>query len=188
MNSGHTQTEAFRQGFHGPYVFAMARTGEPKPADYAATAAFDALAGSLPGYVPAAARGYVVGKAAGTDAAKAIVLHWSNADYQGWTYATAATGAFSGPLLPPGTYTQKLYQGELLVASQSVVITAGGKTTSNIVATSEIITKARTTIFQLGEYDGTPAGFLNADKQTRMHPTDTRNADWGAGEIDALSR
>lgn len=187
MNSGHVQTEAYRQGFHGPYVFAMTRSGIPAVSDYNGSV-FDDVASYLTGYVPSSSRGYVVGKATGTDASLGIVLHWYNANYQGWAYATASTGAFSGPLLPAGTYTQALYQGELLAASQSVTITAGGKVTSNIAATNAIITASRTTIFQLGKYDGQPTGFRNADLQLRMHPSDTRMASWSPGTITATSR
>ncbi|CAN8105977.1 unnamed protein product [Discula destructiva] len=186
MNSGHVQTEAYRQGFHGPYVFSMTRSGVPKASDYDVSF-FDSIASYLTGYVPSSSRGYVIGKASGTDASKGIVLHWSNANYQGWAYADTSTRDFSGPLLPAGTYTQKLYQGELLAASQSVTITAGGKVTSNIAATNTIITGSRTKIFQLGDYDGQPTGFLNADKQLRMHPSDSRMSSWSPGKITATS-
>lgn len=186
MNSGHVQTEAYRQGFHGPYVFTMTRSGIPSASSYDVSF-FDDIASYLTGYVPSSSRGYVAGKASGTDASKGIVVHWYNANYQGWAYASASTGDFSGPLLPTGTYTMKLYQGELLAASQSVTITAG-RVTSNIAATNAIITGSRTKIFQLGDYDGQPTGFLNADKQLRMHPSDTRMSSWTPGSITATSR
>lgn len=186
MNSGHVQTEAYRQGFHGPYVFSMTRSGVPSASSYDVSF-FDDISSYLTGYVPSSSRGYVVGKATGTDASKGIVLHWYNTNYQGWVYADASTGDFSGPLLPTGTYTMNLYQGELLAASKSVTI-AAGKVTSNIAATNVIITGSRTKIFQLGDYDGQPVGFLNADKQLRMHPTDTRMSSWSPGTITATSR
>lgn len=186
MNSGHVQTEAYRQGFHGPYVFTMTRSGVPSASSYDVSF-FDDIASYLTGYIPSSSRGYVAGKASGTDASKGIVVHWYNANYQGWAYASASTGDFSGPLLPTGTYTMKLYQGELLAASQSVTITAG-RVTSNIAATNAIITGSRTKIFQLGDYDGQPTGFLNADKQLRMHPTDTRMSSWTPGSITATAR
>lgn len=187
MNSGHVQTEAYRQGFHGPYVFAMTRSGVPAPSSYDVSF-FDDIASSLTGYVPTASRGYVIGKASGTDTSLDIVLHWYNANYQGWAYAAASTGNFAGPELPAGTYTMNLYQGELLAASKSVVITAGAAVTSNIAATNTIITGTRTTIFQLGKYDGQPTGFRNAALQLRMHPSDTRMASWSPGTITATSR
>ncbi|KAJ4412041.1 hypothetical protein N0V82_008885 [Gnomoniopsis sp. IMI 355080] len=185
MNSGHVQTEAYRQGFHGPYVFAMTRSGIPSPSSYDVSF-FDDISSYLTGYVPTSSRGYVAGKATGTDASKGIVLHWYNANYQGWAYASASTGDFSGPLLPTGTYTMNLYQGELLAASKSVTITTGA-VTSNIAATNTIITGSRTKIFQLGDYDGQPLGFLNADKQLRMHPSDSRMSSWTPGSIVATA-
>lgn len=77
VNSGHVPTEEYRQGFHGPYVFSMTRSGVPNVTDYDVSF-FDDIASSLTGsgYVPSSERGNVKGKASGTDAKKDIVLHW----------------------------------------------------------------------------------------------------------------
>ncbi|KAH8648460.1 family 4 polysaccharide lyase [Xylariales sp. PMI_506] len=179
MNSGHVQTEAYRQGFHGPYVFAFARSGVPSAASYDVSF-FDNL--GLTGYVGASGRGYVSGTASGTSSSYPIVLHWYNANYQGWVYASSS-GAFTSPHLVAGTYTMNLYQQELLAASTTVTVTAGGTTTSNIAASNAIITGSRTTIFQLGQYDGQPTGFLNAAAQLRMHPSDDRMSSWAPGTV-----
>jgi rhamnogalacturonan endolyase len=77
--------------------------------------------------------------------------------------------------MKPGTYTQVLYQGEYKVKATSVTVSAGKATTANIVADSE----TRTSIWRIGEWDSQPKGFRNADKQLRMHPTDSRMANWG---------
>ncbi|KAJ2988580.1 hypothetical protein NUW58_g3894 [Xylaria curta] len=64
MNSGHTNTEAYRTGFHGPYVFSMTRSGIPS-ASSIDVSFFDSL--NLKGYVPVSGkRGYVKGTATAT--------------------------------------------------------------------------------------------------------------------------
>ncbi|CAE6478294.1 unnamed protein product, partial [Rhizoctonia solani] len=68
-----------------------------------------------------------------------------------------------------------LYKKELEVGTGSVTVTAGGTTTLNLASTESI----KTTIWQIGIPDGTPSGFLNADKIETMHPTDSRMSAWG---------
>jgi rhamnogalacturonan endolyase len=72
-------------------------------------------------------------------------------------------------------YTQVLYQGEFKVKASSVTVSAGKATTANIAADTE----TKTSIWRIGDWDGQPKGFRNADKQLRMHPTDSRMASWG---------
>lgn len=79
MNSNHAQTEAYRQGFHGPYVFTFTRTGVPQPENFD-TSFFADL--DLTGYVGESGRGYVQGKASGVSSSIPAVLHWYNDDYQ----------------------------------------------------------------------------------------------------------
>lgn len=175
MNSGHTQTEEYRQGFHGPYALVFTRSGVPKSSEI--DFSFWADLG-ISGYIADADRGTVSGTASGTDTTFQTVLHWYNTDYQYWAY-TDSSGAFTSPSMVPGTYTQVLYQGELNVASQDVTVTAGGTASADIAATSDIVTGERTTVFQIGDWDGQPTGFLNAENQLRMHPSDSRMASWG---------
>lgn len=40
-------------------------------------------------------------------------------------------------------------------------------------------TQKTTYIWQIGDFDGTPSGFLNADKIETMHPSDSRMSNWG---------
>lgn len=68
-----------------------------------------------------------------------------------------------------------LYKGEFKIAQQSVTVRQGATTTSDITGSEE----KRNTIWRIGEWDGTPNGFRNADKQLRMHPTDNRMDSWG---------
>ncbi|KAI9054958.1 hypothetical protein LZ554_002101 [Drepanopeziza brunnea f. sp. 'monogermtubi'] len=171
MNSGHTQTEAYRMGLHGPYSLVFSRSGTPnKNMDLSFMGDM-----KLQGWVAASDRGKVSGKASGVDGSKyQIVLHWYNDEAQYWVYADAS-GNFESPAMRPGTYTQVLYQGELKVGTGSVEITAGGSATCNIASdfTSGV------TLFQIGDWDGQPTGFRNADKQLRMHPSDARMSPWG---------
>jgi rhamnogalacturonan endolyase len=171
MNSGHVQTENFRMGLHGPYALQFSRSGVPsgKTTDFSF---FSSL--GVTGYVAASGRGTVTGTATGVSSSFQRVLHWYNANAQYWVYANSA-GAFTSPAMKPGTYTQVLYQGEFKVGSSSVTVSAGKATTANIAAT----TSSKTTLWQIGDWDGQPTGFRNADKQARMHPSDSRMSSWG---------
>ncbi|KAG8680021.1 hypothetical protein FRC11_003041, partial [Ceratobasidium sp. 423] len=75
----------------------------------------------------------------------------------------------------PGTYTATLYKKELEVATGSVTVTAGGTSTLSLTSTES----TPTLIWQIGVPDGTPSGFLNADKIETMHPSDSRMSSWG---------
>lgn len=174
MNSGHVQTESFRMGLHGPYFLQFSRDGIPKPAD--TDVSFMSELG-LKGYVAAGDRGQVSGTASGVDGSEyETVVHWFNNDAQYWTYASSS-GAFTSPAMKPGTYTMVLYQTEFKVASQSVTVSKGSTTTSNIASTLP----ARNTMFwEIGKLDGQPTGFRNADKFLRMHPSDSRMSSWDA--------
>lgn len=179
MNSGHVQTESYRQGFHGPYVFAFSRSGITS-ASSIDVSFFDNL--GLTGYTAASGRGYVKGTASGVSSSFPIVVHWYNANYQAWAYASSS-GSFTSPALVAGSYTMKLYQDEFLAATTTVSVVAKATTTANIAATNTILTSSHTTIFKMGDYDGQPTNFLNADKQLRMHPSDSRMSSWTPGTV-----
>lgn len=174
MNSGHVPTESYRQGLHGPYALSFSRSGIPKQSEIDFSF-FSSL--SISGYTADSARGRVTGKASGIESGFTGVVHWYNDDYQYWTYVSS--GSFTSPYMVAGTYTMKLYQTELEVASQSVTVTAGSTTSSSITASSDITTGSHTTVFQIGDWDGQPTGFLNAANQLRMHPSDSRMSSWG---------
>ncbi|KAH7063647.1 putative rhamnogalacturonate lyase A [Macrophomina phaseolina] len=171
MNSGHVQTEAFRMGLHGPYALTWSRSGVPSLSglDFSFMADLD-----LEGYVADSGRGTVSGTASGVSSDYEVVVHWYNDDAQYWTYASSS-GAFTSPAMKPGTYTMALYQTELKVATSSVTVKAGSATSAHIASTWS----SNTTLFQIGGWDGQPTGFLNAASQLRMHPSDSRMADWG---------
>ncbi|KAF7187601.1 putative rhamnogalacturonate lyase A [Pseudocercospora fuligena] len=174
MNSGHVQTEDRRMGLSGPYALTFSRSGIPKLADFDFSFFGDL---DIEGYVPESGRGYVSGTASGVEVDFQIVVHWYNADAQYWTYASSA-GAFTSPAMKPGTYTMKLYRTELEVASQSVKVSAGSTTTSNIASALEGPSES---IWTIGTCDGQPTGFRNAENQLRMHPYDSRMEGWAPG-------
>ncbi|KAJ7689883.1 polysaccharide lyase family 4 protein [Mycena olivaceomarginata] len=172
-NSGHTQTEANRMGLHGPY--ALWFTTGAAPSGTVDTSFWGTL-GAVSGLVLPAARGFVEGKAIGVPAAYAAdtVVGWSNSVAQYWARTNAATGDFFSPAMKPGTYTMTVYKGELAVGSQVVLVNAGTTISSNIHDTSvDDIEQTTTYIWQIGEFDGRPTGFLNAD------PSDSRMHIWG---------
>ncbi|CAG8275876.1 unnamed protein product [Penicillium nalgiovense] len=173
MNSGHVQTEDYRTGFFGPYILSFSGSSIPSWSDFD-TSFFDDL--KLDGYTGSSGRGAISGSVSGTSDSLPAVVHFHNDDYQSWT--NASDGSFTSPELVEGSYTVALYQDELLAATTTVAVSAGATATASISATNEIITEERTTIFKIGEYDGTPSGLLNADKQLRMHPSDDRMSDW----------
>lgn len=172
MNSGHVQTEAYRQGLHGPYALTFSRSGIPSGGSSLDTTFFKDL--GITGYVAPSGRGTVTGTATGAASGMQKVLHWYNSDLQYWAYADSS-GKFTSPAMIPGTYTQVFYQDEFKLKAQSVTVKAGSATTANIAADTE----TRNTIWTIGEWDGQPTGFRNAANQLRMHPSDSRMSSWG---------
>ncbi|KAF9041301.1 rhamnogalacturonase B [Panaeolus papilionaceus] len=181
-NSGHTQTESNRMGLHGPYALWFTSGGQPGTYD---TAFWEGL--GINGLVPKSNRGRVTGRASGipSNFANLQSVGFSNGNAQYWA-RTDSSGQFTTPYMKPGTYTMKLYKVELAVASQQVTVNGGQTVTSNI-NSAEANPSA---IWQIGDFDGTPRGFLNADgvlptnvyshsKIESMHPSDSRMSKWG---------
>ncbi|KAJ3571682.1 hypothetical protein NPX13_g5296 [Xylaria arbuscula] len=173
MNSGHVKTEEWRTNnvLHGPYMMVFSRSGVPsvKSAD---VSFFSEL--SIKGFVPTSSRGYVSGTASGVPSNLQAVVHWYNSAAQYWAIASS-NGAFKSPAMKTGSYTMVLYQGEYKVATATgVTVSAGGTTSKNIASTMT----SHNSLWKIGEYDGQPTGFLNADKFLRMHPSDTRMSAW----------
>ncbi|KAK2734672.1 hypothetical protein FQN55_002535 [Onygenales sp. PD_40] len=170
MNSGHVRTEPDRMGLHGPYAMVFSRSGTPS-ADLDLSFFGDL---GIQGFVPASDRGSVTGTATGGDSNMAGVVHWYNDAAQYWAY-TSSSGSFESPPMKPGIYTMKLYQEELPIATDEVTVSSGSTVTKDI---SGSVTTG-TTIWKIGSWDGRPTGFRNAEEQLRMHPSDSRMADWG---------
>jgi rhamnogalacturonan endolyase len=170
MNSGHVRTEDWRSGLQGPYAmtFTAAGTGRSENLD---TSFFGSL--KVDGYVGQSGRGSVAGKASGVPVTFETVVHWYNKNAQYWT--KAQVGSYKSPQMKPGSYIVKMYKGELVVANDTVTVTAGQTVTKNIVSKDV----NATVIWRIGEFDGQPFELKNGDKITRMHPSDTRMGPWG---------
>ena len=167
INYGEGQTDVFRPGILNLYTFVVNNGSAPVTPDLSWMGDLNLL-----GWVPVSARGAVAGTTSGIPATSQTVVGFSNATAQYWAVSTGGTYTCTGMI--PGTYTATLYKGELAVAAGSVTVTAGTTATLDLVST-EVVGSA---IFRIGEWDGAPNGFLNADKFTWMHPSDVRMDSW----------
>jgi rhamnogalacturonan endolyase len=171
INYGEAQTEAFRTNIlNGPYTLEF--TGGDPPATNLDFSWIERGGLNLVGWVSNAHRGAVTGTVAGVPPGFQQVIGFASGHAQYWAVAT--NGIYSTPLMIPGNYTATLYKQELVVATASVTVAEGTTNTLNLA--SKEITPAY--LWKLGEWDGTPAGFLNADKVTIMHPSDIRMGNW----------
>ncbi|KAI5808228.1 Rhamnogalacturonate lyase A [Peziza echinospora] len=167
MNSGHVQTESYRMGLHGPYALVFTSGGTASSSlDFSF---FSQL--SVTGFYPKSARGYVSGSVSGVSSDG--VVHWFNSNAQYWV---KSTGGFTSPAMKPGSYTMRLYKGELLVQTlNNINVNAGQTTNQNIVSAEN---RPSSVVFRIGEADGRPTGFKNAANQLIMHPSDSRMQAW----------
>ncbi|MFI1568553.1 rhamnogalacturonan lyase B N-terminal domain-containing protein [Streptomyces sp. NPDC020490] len=178
---GENQTEAQRFGLQGPYVIAFTDGGAPSSALYHAnmdTSWADSL--GISGYVPASGRGRVAGVGiSGRNTAYPYTVGLANSAAQYWGSARSSDGYFSIAGVLPGTYTLTVFKGELAVYTTSVTVSAGATTTLNtITVPSSNDPGNATAIWRIGDWNGTPAGFKNADLMTYAHPSDVRAASW----------
>jgi rhamnogalacturonan endolyase len=179
LHYNQAQTEPQRFGLQGPYVLSFTDGGAPSAAlshDRLDTSWVDGL--GITGWVGAAGRGRVAGVGLkGMDAKYPYTVGFANADAQYWAKAAAGTGAFSCKGMLPGTYTLTVFKGELAVHTRSVKVTAGGATALNTISITGDPSTART-LWRLGDWDGTPGEFKNAELMTYAHPSDARAAKW----------
>lgn len=179
LHYNQAQTEAQRFGLQGPYVLAFTDGGAPSSSLFQAkldTSWVDGL--GITGWVGAAGRGKVAGVGLkGMDAKYAYTVGFANADAQYWVKAAAGTGAFSCKGMLPGTYTLTVHKGELAVHTASVKVTVGSTTSlHSLTITGDPSTAS--TLWRLGDWDGTPGGFKNAELMTYAHPSDARATKW----------
>jgi rhamnogalacturonan endolyase len=178
---GQNQTEAQRFGLQGPYVIAFTDGGAPSSSLFPGTLTTswaDSL--GISGYVSASGRGKVAGVGiSGRDTAYAYTVGLANSTAQYWGSARSSDGFFSIGGVLPGTYTLTVFKGELAVYTTSVSVSAGGTTTLNTITipSSNDPSKA-SVIWRIGDWNGTPSGFKNADLMTYAHPSDVRAASW----------
>ena len=179
--TGHTQTEDYRPGLH---TFALQLNGGQTPTEpsYAWMENLRDLTTNdrlIQGLIPTSERGGVAGVVTGIAAGTEITVGLSNAAAQYWDVADAS-GNFVIANVLPGSYTQTLYAGELEVGSRSITVSAGATTAASIANSFYLPSNP---IFRVGSFDGSPVGFLNADKIETMHPSDVRMADWAMPEF-----
>ncbi|MGW7259054.1 rhamnogalacturonan lyase B N-terminal domain-containing protein [Streptomyces sp. NPDC054834] len=178
---GENQTEAERYGLQGPYVIAFTDGGAPSSSLFPGTLTTswaDSL--GISGYVPASGRGRVAGVGiSGRNTAYPYTVGLANPTAQYWGPARASDGYFSVGGILPGAYTLTVYKGELAVYSTSVTVSAGATTTLNtITVPSSNDPGNASAIWRIGDWNGTPSGFKNADLMTYAHPSDVRAASW----------
>ncbi|MFJ8106316.1 rhamnogalacturonan lyase B N-terminal domain-containing protein [Streptomyces sp. NPDC096132] len=178
---GENQTEAQRFGLQGPYVIALTDGGAPSSSLFPGTLTTswaDSL--GISGYVAASGRGRVAGVGiSGRDTAYPYAVGLANSAAQYWGSARASDGYFSVAGILPGTYTLTVYKGELAVYSTQVTVSAGGTTTLNTIAIPSSNDPGNASaIWRIGDWNGTPGGFKNADLMTYAHPSDVRAASW----------
>ncbi|HEY2881931.1 MAG TPA: rhamnogalacturonan lyase B N-terminal domain-containing protein, partial [Pirellulales bacterium] len=172
MFSGHSQTENFRPGLQGPYALEFTTGGAPAAVDYSFLENVE-----LTGWVTAVSRGTLTGMASGAAAGTKMTVGLSSATAQYWTHPDPTTGAYTISGIKAGTYTERLYQDELAIGTRTVTISSSATTAANI--TSTLYTPpAANTVFIIGDWDGTPLGFLNSDKFPNMHTSDSRMTPW----------
>jgi rhamnogalacturonan endolyase len=177
INYGEGQTEAFRPGILNSYTLAFTNGAAPGAVD---TAWFGDM--GLTGYVAPNARGAVAGVGiAGRDGSHAYTVGFANATAQYWVDADAADGHFYSTGMLPGTYTMKIYKNELAVDTRTVTVTAGTASALNTISIAGD-PSAVTPLWRIGDWDGSPAEFLNGDKVSTMHPSDVRMATWTPGD------
>jgi rhamnogalacturonan endolyase len=175
MNSGHTQTEAYRMGLHGPYALVVTPGEAPSP-----DLDMSWMSGlGIKGWI--SERGVVTGRVSGmrgagptTPGGVPFVVAWANERAQYWAKVDASGGSFTSPPMIPGTYTQYLYKKELAVDTSTVIVGTG-----TVTEHLTYVDPPTPYIFKIGEHDGTPDGFRNADLIAFMHPSDVRMQPWG---------
>ncbi|MER5434586.1 rhamnogalacturonan lyase B N-terminal domain-containing protein [Streptomyces sp. NPDC002588] len=179
LHYNEAQTEAERFGLQGPYVLAFTDGGTPSSSlfhDRLDTSWVDGL--GITGWVGGAGRGKVAGVGLkGMDAKYPYTVGFANKDAQYWAKAAAGTGAFSCKGMLPGTYTLTVHKGELAVLTQEVKVTAGATTSLHTLSITGDPSTAKT-LWRLGDWDGTPGEFKNAELMTYAHPSDARAAKW----------
>lgn len=183
---GEGQTEPPRVNvLNGPYTLVFTPGTAPPPqidTSWLTNSGFNLI-----GYVPDSKRGKVLGTATGVPSGFQTVVGFSNTNAQYWCIAT--NGIFQSPFMIPGTYKQVLYKGELEVATNNAVVVGTNATTVRNIVSREL--KSPLLTWRIGEWDGSPVGFLNATKSptglypndlmcTQMHPSDIRMASWTA--------
>lgn len=177
MNSGHHLNligENFRTNvLYGPYAFCFTDGSTPSVPNMGFISNLD-----LTGYVTSAGRGQVVlNGLSGMVSTYTYYMDFANSTAQYWT-TLSSTGSGECTQMKAGTYTMTIYKNELAVdVISNVVVTAEGATTFH----TQTITgdpSSVSTIWRIGDWDGTPLEFENGGNIMTMHPSDVRETTW----------
>jgi rhamnogalacturonan endolyase len=193
MNSDHTRTEDYRFGFHGPYALVFTDGPAPISTEAVDFGFYQDL--DLKGFVTDTGRGRIQGvisdpqNGLGNDT---IVVGFKNAMAQYWTQLPPGELAYTSPLMKPGNYTITVYKKQLAVATASAEIRVAASRSRDIQDITVQFQPNPDALWTIGEWDGTPSGFLNANKIHEMHPSDDRMApllpiNFTIGQDDAAS-
>ena len=177
LNYGEAQTEPFRTNIlNGPYTLVFTTGAEPAALDTSWVSGM-----SLTNFVGAAGRGAVAcASLLGRDTSHDYTVSFANGTAQHWADAAAGNGAFLCPNMLPGTYTMRVFKNEFAVHTASVTVVAGATNPLGSLTITGDPSTARP-LWRIGNWDGTPNEFLNADKVTTMHPSDVRMSNWNPG-------
>ncbi|NIA54028.1 hypothetical protein HAV22_10265 [Massilia sp. TW-1] len=177
INYGEGQTEPLRTKILNTYTMVFNDGSAPGAVD---TSWLGTL--GLTGWVAPEARGAVSGAGiTGRDPRFAYTVGFSNATAQYWATADATDGHFTSAGMIPGTYTMKVYKNELAVDTRTVTVNAGTSTSAGTIAVTGD-PGAASALWRIGDWDGSPAEFINGGKVTTMHPSDVRMASWTPGD------
>lgn len=171
VNYGEGQTEDYRFNILNGYTLVFTNGGAPPSS--IDTSFFSGM--GLLGYIAPSGRGTVTCPGiTGCDTGSLYTVHFYNATAQYYTDASAANGSFTMAGMIPGSYTMKVYRGEMAVYTATSVTVAAGVT--NALGAIAITDDKMFTVplWRIGNWDGTPNEFLHADKITWMHPSDVR--------------
>lgn len=177
VNYGEAQTEAYRFNVLNAYTLVCTTGGTPSTS--IDTSWFSSM--GLNGYVASSGRGRVTAVGiSGRDTAYTYTVGFANSTAQYWATAAASNGYFNCTGMRPGTYTMTIYKNELAVWTGSATVTAGGTVALNTI-TITADPSSQSTIWRIGNWDGSPAEFRNGSLITTMHPSDVRISSWTPG-------
>eukprot|EP01032_Pedospumella_encystans_P031599 gene31600-35676_t len=154
---GRAQTETLRTSILNSYTLVFNDGSAPTAVD---TSFFSGL--GLIGHVGPAGRGRVAGVGiTGRDAGYEYTVGFASPAAQYWAKADPASGHFDSTV--------------------TLRVSTGGTVALNTIAIAGD-PSAAAPLWRIGDWDGTPAEFINGDKVTTMHPSDVRMASWVPGE------
>ena len=183
VNYGMAQPEAFRTDILNVYALVFTAGDPPRlPID---TTWFGGL--GLTGYVGPSGRGRVTGvHIAGRSDHDPYTVGFANSKAQYWTDVRASDGYYTCSGMLPGDYALTIYKNELAVETASVTVKAGNVTALHTITIHGDPSQVAP-IWRIGDWDGSPAEFLNGGSITTMHPSDARLGSWNPGVYDVAA-